>query len=280
MTRGKQLKNAKSSTEDSNTSFNEEDRRELHENNNMIKILIEEVKMVKEELESSNRKVKLLELENANLKKTVNLTLYKIDALEQYGRRENLRFHGIPENTTDSNDDGEEMVLSIAKALNIKLDTKDIQRAHRIGKKPDKVQSKPRPIIARFISFKKRNEVLYAKSKLKEIDCFSKVFITEDLTPLRSKLLNYVKKECDNEFVMCHTYNGKVKMKKSAKKAGLINDDERDQGTGPWLTISSPDDFFKVGVDIDFNKLNYKPLLYNSEIINISEPCPMSSVIS
>ena len=34
-------------------------------------------------------------------------------------------------------------------------------------------------------------------------------------------------------------------MKKSAKKAGLIQEHEKDEGTGPWLNVSCPDDLFK-----------------------------------
>ena len=97
---------------------------------------------------------------------------------------------------------------------------------------------------------------------------FSQVFITEDLTPLRSKLLQYIKKECQNDFVLGHTFNGNIRMKRSAKKQGLIEEGEKDQGTGVWLTVSSPDDLFNYDVDINFKTLNYKPLLFNCDSLN------------
>ena len=59
-------------------------------------------------------------IENARLKRATNLTLFKLDALEQYGRRENLRIYGVPE-TNNNNDDGEDVVLRIAKFLQIDL---------------------------------------------------------------------------------------------------------------------------------------------------------------
>ena len=94
---------------------------------------------------------------------------------------------------------------------------------------------------------------------------FSNAFITEDLTPLRSKLLRYVKKVCDNDFVLSHSYNGKIRMKKSAQKTGLpLDKNGNDQGTGKWLTITSVGDLFKINADVDFEKLNYLPLKYNS----------------
>ena len=60
-------------------------------------------------------------------------------------------------------------------------------------------------------------------------------------------------------------------MKKLAIKAGLIQEYEKDEGTGPWLNVSCPDDLFKYNADIDFAKLNYKPLLFNCDTLN--SPC-------
>ena len=272
MTRNKQnSKNVKSCSEENvDSAFTKEDRKQLHEINDLIKTLVQEVKTLKEDLKVSNLKVKNLEIENARLKRATNLTLLKLDALQQYGRRENLRIYGVPE-TNNNNDDGEDVVLRIAKFLQIDLQGMDIQRAHRLGKKTKNIERKPRPVIARFASFKKRNEILFAKSKLKNSAEFQNVFISEDLTPLRFKLLQYVKKENNNNFVLCHTINGNIRMKKSAKKAGLIQEHEKDEGTGSWLNVSCPDDLFKYNVDIDFVKLNYKPLLFNCDTIN--SPC-------
>ena len=93
MTRNKQKsKNVKSCSEENvDRVFIKEDRKQLHEINDLIKTLVKEVKRLKEDLKVSNLKVKNLEIENARLKRATNLTLFKLDALEQYGRRENLR---------------------------------------------------------------------------------------------------------------------------------------------------------------------------------------------
>ena len=42
----------------------------------------------------------------------------------------------------------------------------------------------PRPIIARFVSYKKRNELLTNKRELKNTERRQHVFVCEDLTPL------------------------------------------------------------------------------------------------
>ena len=80
----------------------------------------------------------------------MNLSPFKIDAFEQYGRCENLRIHGIPESKNNL-DDGEEIVLKIAKSLNIDLQPCEIQKAHRLGKKPP-------------ITFQNQDQLLYESS--------------------------------------------------------------------------------------------------------------------
>ena len=57
----------------------------------------------------------------------------------------------------------------MAKDLNIELKDSDIQRANRLGRKRINSNSRPRPIIIKFLSFKKRNEFFFAKSKLRNL---------------------------------------------------------------------------------------------------------------
>ena len=66
------------------------------------------------------------------------------------------------------------------------------------SKKKRSPNLKPRPIISRFMSYKKRNEFMYSKSNLKGTTKFKETFVLEDLTPPRAKLFNYVKKECND----------------------------------------------------------------------------------
>ena len=96
--------------------------------------------------------------------------MYKFYKFEQYGRHENLRIYGVPE-TTSYRQDGENVRFKITEALEISSDHYTIQKAHRLGKP----KNKPRHIIVRAVSYKKRCEFLNAKSKLKKINI--KVFI-------------------------------------------------------------------------------------------------------
>ena len=83
---------------------------------------------------------------------------------------------------------------------------------------------------------------------------------------LRYKLLNYVKNNCDDRFTMCHSYNGKIRIKDSAKCGGDTINDDKDEGNQKWLVILSPDDLFKLDVEIDFKALNYHPLFINQNV--------------
>ena len=68
-----------------------------------------------------------------------------------------------------------------------------------------------------------KNKLLFPTTQLKISKKFPNIYIVEDLTQLRYKLLNYVKTKYDDEFVMCHTYNRKTRMKKCGKKeTGLL----------------------------------------------------------
>ena len=110
-------------------------------------------------------------------------------------------------------------------------------RCHRLGIKS--TDGKPRQVIARFQSRETRNSVLGAKKKLHDKQETKKIFIIEDLTPLRFKLLSMVKKHPDVEFA--YTRDGKIH--------AVMNDDTK-------KTVENPDDLFKLG----FTDVNYQEL--------------------
>ena len=72
-------------------------------------------------MKDSKPEVNKVKVENSRLKQIVNINLYKIDDLEQCSRRENMRIYKIPESTDFVDDDGEKVILKMAKDLNIEL---------------------------------------------------------------------------------------------------------------------------------------------------------------
>jgi len=145
----------------------------------------------------------------------------------------------VEENKED-NDDGERVLFKLADELQIDLENNEIQRVHRLGQKRRNNEN-PRPIIARFVSYKKRNEFLANKRDLKNIDGRQHVFVCEDLTPLRNTLLRYMQKSCSDMFTSCYNRNGNIKAKlKTSEK---------------WVTVTSPDDLFKHVIDVDYKQM-------------------------
>lgn len=124
------------------------------------------------EMNVCKTEIAALKNENDTLKKQC---CTKIDTLEQYSRRNNIRVFGVSES---ENENIEDIVSDIvANKMNINLPPNYIERCHRVGKK----SGKPRPIIINFLSYKYKREVFFAKSKLKG----TKLIIKEDLTALR-----------------------------------------------------------------------------------------------
>lgn len=149
-------------------------------------------------IESLNEEIKTLKAENEMLKQTVDDVEKTYDILldeaEQYNRRNNLRVFGVPESPTEDTD---ALVIEVFKKCNVDVTLNDIQRSHRVGKKsnatidpnvttvtdvsnPSSSSNKirPRPIIVKFVSYRKRAEIFSNKKKLKG----QKESISEDLT--------------------------------------------------------------------------------------------------
>jgi len=97
------------------------------------------------------------------------------------------------------------------------------------------------------VSYKKRNEFLTNKRELKNIEGRQHVFVCEGLTPLRYKLLKYMQKSCSDTFTSCCTRNGNIKAKlKTSEKL---------------VTVTSPDDLFKHGIDVDYKQMGCGKIL-------------------
>ena len=157
----------------------------LSEINESMKTLVTQISELNNEFSTLRKELIKVKNENFQLKQII-IGIYKSNASEQYGRRKNLQMHGIPQ-SAEGNDDGENILFQIATILKIKLDIYDVQMACRVGKER---RNKPRPVIVRFVNYKRRNEFIFQKSKLKDNKVFPKAFITENLASLRAKLLN------------------------------------------------------------------------------------------
>lgn len=103
----------------------------------------------------------------------------RVDDLEQYSRRQCLRIFGVEEK---DGEDTDKIVMEVAEKVGVTVQLTDIDRSHRVGVKRG---DRPRPLIAKFVSYRNRNELFRNKRKLKN----SGITIREDLTKVRYNLL-------------------------------------------------------------------------------------------
>lgn len=111
--------------------------------------------------------------------RTITAMQTKIDDLEQYQRRQCLRIFGVEEK---QNEDTDQIVMQVAQKIGVELNIHDIDRSHRVGRSDT---GRPRPIIVKFVSYRKRSEVFRSKRNLKGCGWT----VREDLTKNRHKLL-------------------------------------------------------------------------------------------
>ena len=118
---------------------------------------------IQQKMVEYENKLNQLEKENEQLRdkmvRKTNLLVFQLDRQDQYIRRENILIYGVKENKEDS-DDGEKVLFKIADELEIDLEDNEIQSVHRLGQKRRNNEN-PRPIIARFVSYKKKKRVSY-----------------------------------------------------------------------------------------------------------------------
>ena len=76
------------------------------------------------------------------------------------------------------------------------------------------------------------------------------IFVTEDLSPFRLKVLHYIKNWNNNE-------GGKIFDRITTKNGNITC---RVKSTEKWHTVSSTEDFFKAGIDM--NEEEFPELLF------------------
>nr|KAG5687901.1 hypothetical protein BaRGS_029898 [Batillaria attramentaria]KAG5699159.1 hypothetical protein BaRGS_014458 [Batillaria attramentaria] len=121
----------------------------------------------------------------------------KVDKLESFSRRDNLKFFGIPETT------GETFVICARKIVDVLKNTvpnrdwktEDIIRAHRVGGK--QTGDKPRPLIAKFTRWSDKMAILTSgRDALRQ----KGVAVASDLTTSQSRTLKRYREDGINAY--------------------------------------------------------------------------------
>ena len=164
----------------------------INDQNQLIKSLDLKVLKLEEKVEENNftiknleEKVRKLEDDQKFLNEQDDLRCRKIDDLEQYGRRECLRFDGFEVSDAESSADCCKIVKDYIKnELKVELNDDDYYRIHRIGLKREKNGNKYQQIIVKFKNFSSRTQVYRARKRK------AKISVRLDLTKRRSDLRN------------------------------------------------------------------------------------------
>ncbi|MEW8546532.1 MAG: hypothetical protein AB2693_23705, partial [Candidatus Thiodiazotropha sp.] len=132
-------------------------------------------------------KVASLENENQELKARVVKLEEAVDNAEQYSRRNCLRITGIQEAENEVTDD---VVISLARSIDVELSLQDIDRSHRLGRpEPGDIGTrKPRDIIVKFATYRMRAK-FYKARVLTKSRGHRGVFVNEHLTKTRGRLM-------------------------------------------------------------------------------------------
>lgn len=141
--------------------------------------VLERVKEITERVEEAEERISGTEDEVSKLKTRINtlesrvpLLLEKIDGVNNYSRRNNLRLVGFPEKE-EGRDALKFLESWIPSILEMKDTTLTLERAHRIGPQPraesdtnatppTATPPRPRTLIMKFLSYRQKEEVLRA----------------------------------------------------------------------------------------------------------------------
>ena len=183
---------------------------------------------INNELEEIKKKVKSLEEDKKNnsqmhekLNEKTNYVQNKIeetgqwlDDLDQYGRRENLEFHGIPKLDKENTNI---IIKDLLKLININVNDNQISTSHRL---PSTKNDRSPTILVRFINRDIRNTIYFQRSKFAKIKDFgipgmNNLFINENLTSKKKNLfIKTLRCKYEKKYKYIWTFNGDIYVRK------------------------------------------------------------------
>jgi hypothetical protein len=176
-----------------------------------IKGLTNKTKKLDEIIESQSVKINDQLSTIEQLKQSVASLDRRLEETEQYSRRTSLRFNSVKLPTKPNGQiirliNSDHLVFDICNnELGLDLQLQDLGRTHPFGP----VQDDKADIIARFISYRPRQQVFSNKRKLKQHQYGT--FIYENLTTRRYALISELNKLRQNDDInSCWSYGGRI----------------------------------------------------------------------
>ena len=172
-----------------------------------------------------------------SLRETVAEQQKTINKLEQYSRKNCINISGVKEKDRES---VKALTKEISRAVGISVTDGDIDTAHRIGKH---VEGKARPIIVKFTTFDRRQDLYQARRKLRSASApagsslsdaeLRQIFLSDSLTKSNRDVMYAARQlKNDGKIAAAWTDAGRMKMR-------IVAD-------GPTKVIRSLDDLRSI----------------------------------
>ena len=142
------------------------------------------------------------------VKKQLLEARFNYDKLEQHGRKGSVRISGFTDPHTND-EDTDQLVIKLTEDCGLNLKKEDISVSHRLGSKE---LTYDRPIIVKFVSRNNKRLLMMNKKELKNKVGYENIYINEDITTNRYKLMKYLR---DKEKKVTWSRDGKVFFKTS-----------------------------------------------------------------
>ncbi|XP_072182244.1 uncharacterized protein [Diadema setosum] len=174
------------------------------------------MKVKTEKLEKQNKE---LQARNSLLKESVTQLENRVTDLDQYHRRVNLEFVGIPETEGEN---VKKIVVEVTKHADPNLAEQDVDVTHRLGPKKEKGEP-PRPIILRFTTRRAGDALYNGQKNLRGKTKNQRVFINENLLPATRQLLakaNVERRKANYRYLW--TLNARIFVRKNSDSPAIV----------------------------------------------------------
>ena len=193
---------------------------------------------LKRENATQGNELRTLKTNSTKIEKKAETEAIKLDGIDQYSRRQNLEFHGVPQT---NNENVINIVVKIGKVLGVDINQNDISTAHRLPQKPhsnrrsESDEPPPPPgIIARFINRDLRNFIYSKRAVAKNIASkdfpvagMQRLYVNENLTQSRKRLLWQTKQAArTRDYSYIWTQNGKIYVRKNENSDSVLINNE------------------------------------------------------
>jgi len=180
---------------------------ELSEVTKSLNAVWDEVQSLKQKSKDIQNQCDAATRENSKLNEEISTLKNRVIKLEDYSRRENLRFYNIQENPGESSVECSRKVMDVLSELGANLENIRFHAIHRTGKPDTSASSnnavsngvltesrerasrppRPRQILVRFVSRMDSDWAWANRKKLMNSSRFSSVFIDKDLSAESAK---------------------------------------------------------------------------------------------